>query len=170
MFGVSIALVENGEIILGVVYNPILDELFFAQKGAGATLNHRPIHVSATSSLKDALISTGFPYDAWITSRDNIAEFRHFLKRVVSVRVDGAAALDLCYVAMGRLDAYWDPDLEPWDMAAGALIIQESGGRVSSHYGDPFELSRRNILGTNGLIHAEMLDVLQALAPGNTPA
>ncbi len=161
MVAVSIALVCQGEVVLGVVYHPIADELFVAEKGQGATLNGRPIRVSSAATLAESLLASGFPYDAWEEDDDNTAEWRHFLKRVVSLRSDGSAALDLCYVACGRLDGYWELDLDPWDMAAGSLIVQEAGGRVTDLAGAPFNPYGRAIVASNGQIHLEMLEVLR---------
>lgn len=162
MLAVSIALVCQGEIVLGVVYHPIADELFVAEKGQGATLNGRPIHVSPTATLADSLLASGFPYDAWEQDDDNTTEWRCFLKRVVSLRSDGSAALDLCYVACGRLDGYWELDLDPWDMAAGSLLVQEAGGQVTDLTGAPFHPYGRTIVASNGHIHPDMLEVLRS--------
>ena len=117
-FAVSIGLQREGRTVLGVVYNPTLDELFVAQRGQGATLNGRPIRVSTAASLNEGLLASGFPYDAWVSEKDNGRQWCSFLKVALSLRSDGSAALDLCHVAMGRLDGYWELDLEPWDMAA----------------------------------------------------
>jgi myo-inositol-1(or 4)-monophosphatase len=122
LFGVSIALEKQGEITLGVVYNPILDELFTAEKGSGAYLNGKPIHVTDTKELGKSLLATGFPYDSWTNPRNNCREWAHFIKTAISVRCDGSAALDLCHVACGRLDGYWELDLEPceyWTSSSG---------------------------------------------------
>jgi myo-inositol-1(or 4)-monophosphatase len=159
-FAVSIALEREDEIVLGVVYNPILDELFVAEQGAGASLNGNPIHVSATNDLGESLLASGFPYNAWTSQADNGQEWHRFIKRVLSLRSDGSAALDLCHVAVGRIDGFWELELGPWDMAAGALIVQESGGRVSQVNGDPFTPYGRGLLASNGHLHAEMLAVL----------
>lgn len=161
LVAVSIALAWEDNIVLGVVYNPIADELFVAEKGQGATLNGRPIHVSNTASLANSLLASGFPYYAWERDDDNTTEWKHFLKRVVSLRSDGTAALDLCHVACGRLDGYWELDLDPWDMAAGSLIVQEAGGRVTDLSGNLFNPYGRSILASNGRLHQEMLEVLQ---------
>lgn len=161
LFGVSIALEQGGETILGVVYNPLLDELFCAVRGQGATLNDVPLRVSSTAELSQALVGSGFPYDAWTNPVDNTAEWRRMIKRVVSARCDGSAALDLCFVAAGRLDAFWELDLEPWDLAAGALICQEAGGQVTLPDGAPFNAYERGVLASNGLLHEAMLAVLR---------
>jgi myo-inositol-1(or 4)-monophosphatase len=160
LFAVSIGLERDGQTVLGVVYNPVLDELFAASAGGGATLNGNPIHVSATSSLADALLASGFPYDAWKKEANNSRQWLRFLQEAVSLRSDGCAALDLCHIAMGRLDGFWELELSPWDMAAGALIIQEAGGRVTGVNGEPFTPYGRDVLATNGHLHEEMLAVL----------
>jgi myo-inositol-1(or 4)-monophosphatase len=156
-FAVSIGLQWEGRTILGVVYNPILDELFVAEHGKGATLNERPIRVSATDHLNDSLLASGFPYDAWVNERDNGRQWHSLLKHALSLRSDGSAALDLCHVAMGRLDGYWELDLDPWDMAAGALIVQEAGGQVTHTDGGLFSLHGRSVLASNGRLHPAML-------------
>ncbi len=159
-FAVSIALVEQGYPMVGVVYNPLLDELFAAQRGGGATLNGQPIRVSTTEDLGHSLLASGFPYDAWSVPRNNSQEWSRFLRQVTSLRSDGAAALDLCHVAAGRIDGYWELALEPWDMAAGALIVEEAGGRVTQVDGAPFHLGQPSILASNGRIHPAMVAVL----------
>jgi myo-inositol-1(or 4)-monophosphatase len=161
LFGISIALEKHGEITLGVVYNPILDELFIAEKGFGARLNGTPIHVTDTNELGKSLFASGFPYDAWSNPRNNCNEWEHFIKTTISVRCDGSAALDLCHTACGRLDGYWELDLEPWDMAAGALIVQEAGGLVTQADGKPFSHLQRSVLASNEHLHQAILDVLK---------
>lgn len=161
MFGVSIALEKQGEIVIGVVYNPILNELYAAEKGKGTRMNGALIHVSKTAELGKALVATGFPYDAWTSPADNCAELGRFVKTTLSLRADGSAALDLCHIACGRLDGYWELDLEPWDMAAGALIVQEAGGTVTQVDGKPYNQMNRSILASNGLIHQAMVEKLR---------
>jgi myo-inositol-1(or 4)-monophosphatase len=161
LFGVSIALEKRGEVTLGVVYNPLLDELFTAEAGKGAYLNEEPIHVSSTIELAKSLLASGFPYDVWSNPRDNCKEWERIIKTVVSARCDGSASLDLCHTACGRLDGYWELDLESWDMAAGALIVMEAGGMVSQVDGKPFSPFQRNILATNGHLHQAMLDAIR---------
>lgn len=161
-YAVSLALEVEGQVVMGVVYQPVLDELFAAVLGGGATLNGHPIEVSATEEIGQSLLASGFPYDAWTSDRDNGQEWRRFLKRVVSLRSDGSAALDLCHVAAGRIDGYWELDLEPWDMAAGALIVTEAGGSVTRVDGSAFSPYGRSVLANNGLIHGEMIQILQA--------
>lgn len=159
-FSVSIALEKAGVVTLGVVYNPMADELFAAERGRGATLNGQPIHVSGTATLRESLLSSGFPYDAWTSREDNGHEWHRFLKRVVSLRSDGSAALDLCGVAAGRTDGYWELKLNPWDVAAGALIVEEAGGKVTLVDGSPHTPYGGSALASNGLLHEEMLAVL----------
>ncbi|OGN93984.1 MAG: inositol monophosphatase [Chloroflexi bacterium RBG_13_48_10] len=161
LFAVSIALEKQGQITLGVVYNPILDELFTAERGTGAYLNGAPIHVTRTTKLGKSLLASGFPYDVWSNPRNNCSEWEQFIKKTISVRCDGSAALDLCHVACGRLDGYWELDLEPWDMAAGALIVQEAGGIVTQVDGTPFDHMQHNVLASNGHLHQVMLDGLK---------
>jgi myo-inositol-1(or 4)-monophosphatase len=159
-FCVTLALEHNAEIVLGVTYDPTRDELFAAERGHGATLNGKPIRVSATDALGDALIVTGFPYD--IKRRDDFA--RHLTQMLLScrgVRRDGSAAIDMAYVACGRFDGFWEEGLNPWDMAAGILLIEEAGGRVSNYDGSEFDLYRPPVLASNGLIHAEMSAILR---------
>ena len=160
LFAVSIALEKNAEVVAGVVYNPLLDELFVAEKGGGATLNGEPIHVTQTQELGKALLASGFPYDVWSNPANNCEEWTRFIRRTMSVRCDGSAALDLCHVAAGRLDGYWELDVQAWDMAAGALMVKEAGGKISLTSGAPFNLYQRNILASNGHLHEAMLEVL----------
>lgn len=161
VFGVSIALEKRGEIVLGVVFNPILNELFSAEKGKGACLNGVPIHVRSTPELGKALVATGFPYDAWTNAANNCAELERFVKSTISLRADGAASIDLAHIACGRLDGYWELDLEPWDMAAGALIVREAGGVVTQVNGQPFDHLQRSIVASNGKLHEAMLEKLK---------
>ena len=160
IFSVSIALEKSSQVVLGVVYNPVLNELFVAEKGRGATLNGQPIHVSQTTELGKSMLASGFPYDVWSSPVNNFREWSQFMRCTISVRCDGAASLDLCHVAMGRVDGYWELDLEPWDMAAGVLIVQEAGGIVTQVSGQPFTLPGRNVLASNGQLHQAMLGVL----------
>jgi myo-inositol-1(or 4)-monophosphatase len=160
-FDVSIGLSIKGELIAGVIYDPVRDELFAAEKGKGAALNDKPIHVSKTANLGDALMATGFAYVDHSSPRvGNVSEFEAFVRASRAVRRPGAAAIDLAYIACGRLDGFWEPNLKPWDMAAGALIIAEAGGRLSTYNGGEFDLYGDEILASNGLIHGEMIGVL----------
>ncbi|HEU4428242.1 MAG TPA: inositol monophosphatase family protein [Myxococcota bacterium] len=159
-FAVSIGVERAGEPALGVVYDPLLDELYAAAAGAGAQRNGRPIRVSRETDLRRALLSTGFAYDKAISDDDNTREFRAFLKQAREVRRDGSAALDLCYVACGRFDGYWEYKLSPWDVAAGALIVTEAGGTVTDTLGGRAYRSGSRVLASNGAIHAAMLELL----------
>jgi myo-inositol-1(or 4)-monophosphatase len=160
-FCVSIGLECQGRLELGVVYDPIRDEVFSAERGQGAALNGRRIRVSPTPSLASALLCTGFPYD--VRERSEFARhFTNFIMVAQAVRRDGAAALDLAYVAAGRFDGFWEEGLKPWDVAAGVLMIEEAGGRVSNYANGPFDIFTPPILASNGLIHEEMMQVLNA--------
>lgn len=160
VFCVSIALEHEGRVVLGVVYDPTRDELFAAERGGGATLNGRSLRVSETGELNGALLCTGFPYD--VRDRGDFARhFRNFIMRAQSVRRDGAAALDLAYVAAGRFDAFYEEGLRPWDVAAGVLLVEEAGGRVTHYDGSPFRIYTPPIAASNGLIHEAMLEVLR---------
>jgi myo-inositol-1(or 4)-monophosphatase len=153
LFAVSIALERNGEIVLGVVYAPVLDKLFCAVRGQGAKVNDKDINVSQITSLENSLLATGFPYDAWTNELNNARECVSLIKKIVSIRSDGVSALDLCFVASGVIDGYWELDLEPWDMAAGSLIVQEAGGTVTLATGEPFSPYQRSILASNTHLH-----------------
>jgi myo-inositol-1(or 4)-monophosphatase len=159
-FCVSIAYQSGGEVCLGVVYAPVLDELFSASRGSGAYLDGAAIQVSRTANLKDAVVSSGFPYNLQDPERDNLRAWAALTRQIRSPRCVGAAALDLCYVGCGRSDAHWELDLDPWDMAAGSLIVAEAGGRISDIQGKLFDLQRRTILASNSGLHAELLTVL----------
>lgn len=163
-FCVSIAVEYRGEVVLGAVYDPMRDEMFAAEKGAGAVLNNRPVRVSATNSLARGLLSTGFPYDIRTSRMTNLDHWSNFATRAQALRRDGAAAIDLCYVACGRFDGFWELNLGAWDVAAGALIVSEAGGRVSDFSGGRFSPYVPEVLASNGLIHDEMIGVL-AMSP-----
>lgn len=160
VFCVSIALEFQGETILGVVYDPMRDELFTAERGGGAALNNRPIRVSSTASMMESLLSTGFPYDIRTSTLTNLDHWANFAMNAQALRRDGAAALDLSYVACGRYDGFWELNLSPWDMAAGALIVTEAGGRVSDFDGGEFSSYKPEIIASNGLIHARMVEII----------
>ena len=160
IFCVSIALEWKGEVVLGVVYDPMRDELFTAEPGSGAALNNRPIHVSKTAHLMQGLLSTGFPYDIKTSKLTNLDHWANFAMNAQALRRDGAAALDLCYVACGRFDGFWELNLSPWDTAAGALIVAEAGGRVTDFTGGPFSNYKPEVVASNGLIHDRMIEVL----------
>ncbi len=166
VFAVSIALYENTEPLIGVIYDPLRDECFSAAKGHGATLNGQPVRVSQIPDLKRGLMATGFPYDRQVNSDNNTAAVDAFLRRAQGLRRAGAAALDLAYVAAGRLDGYWEKSLGAWDLAAGLLLVREAGGMVTPYRADaPVEslLRGESIVATNGLIHGEVLDVLASV-------
>ena len=164
IFSVSIAFSRQGQIELGVVYDPILDECFSAERGHGAFLNGQPIHTAQVQELLQAMLVTGFPYDVHQT-HTNIKEFTHFVLRAQAVRRLGSAALDVCYIANGRLDGYWEYKLRPWDVAAGILILEEAGGRVSQLDGTPLELTQYiNLVAANPELHKKMLEVLDMSA------
>jgi len=160
-FCVSIGVEHGGVPTLGAVYDPLLDELFAAVRGAGASLNGRALRVSSEDALERALLSTGFAYDVHRSEEDNLDHFAHFVKAARGLRRDGSAALDLCYVAAGRLDGFWELKLHPWDVAAGNLIVEEAGGRISDFSGAPSSGSGREILASNGRIHHAMIALLQ---------
>ena len=167
MYNVSIGLEYEGEVVIGVVYDPTRQELFLGQKGKGATLNKRPIHVSTTSTLKDALLVTGFAYDVHTVADNNLKEFCQFTLKARGMRRTGTAAIDLCYIASGRLDGFWELKLHPWDTAAGKLMVEEAGGMVTNYHGDPFSIYGKDLIASNGLIHDEMVGVLQETRQGN---
>ena len=159
-FCVTLALEHDGEIVIGVTFDPTRDELFAAEAGRGATLNGKSIRVSSTERLGEALIVTGFPYD--FKQKPNFA--RHltdFLFHSRGVRRDGSAAIDMAYVACGRFDGFWEEGLNPWDVAAGKLLIEEAGGVVTYYDGSEFSIYSPPICASNGAIHREMLDVLR---------
>lgn len=158
---VSIAYRHKGQTEVGVVYNPNLDELFVAEKGKGATLNGKPISVSPQADLKKSLLVTGFAYDINESSNTNLDHFVNFIANAQAVRRAGSAALDLCYTAAGRFEGFWELKLQPWDYAAGVLLIEEAGGTVTRFDGEPFQFGDREILTSNSKIHQAMVDVLK---------
>jgi myo-inositol-1(or 4)-monophosphatase len=162
IFAVSIAVRRKGETIIGVVYDPLRDELFAAERGAGTFLNGQPRRVSATERLQDALLATGFPYDRATRPDNNVAEFTRLITRVQGIRRAGAASLDMAYLAVGRLDGYWEQHLSPWDWAAGALLVEEAGGIVTDFEGRPWTLEKVQIVASNGKIHEELVGALKA--------
>ncbi len=168
-FAVSIGLAgPEGTPVVGVVYNPSRDECFSAIKGGGAWLNGKPIHVSAVDQVEHALLIGGFPYDKWSSADNNSEEWNSFLLRTQGLLCSGSAALDLSYVAAGRVEGFWEPRLQPWDVMAGMLIVTEAGGRVSNYRGlmDGVYDGQR-IVASNGLIHERMLTIIMmgSLAP-----
>jgi len=163
VFAVSIGLVEEGEPVAGVVYNPSADEMFSARRGGGARLNGNPIHVSRVSQLAFSLVGTGFPTHNR-SETPNMRYYWEYTLRSHGVRRAGAAALDLCSVACGRFEAFWEFGLKPWDTAAGILLVREAGGRVTDFEGHPFHPGDRILLATNGLIHEEMSAVAREIS------
>jgi len=159
-FCVSIGIERDGERVVGIVYDPLLDERFEAVRGAGAWLGPRRLRVSHEDQLGRALVATGFAYDVHQSDDDNLDHFRSVVKSARGIRRDGSAALDLCYVAAGRLDGYWEQKLHPWDVAAGYLIVDEAGGRTTDLAGGPADRSGRELLATNGRIHDALLATL----------
>lgn len=160
LFCVSIALEKNGKIVLGVIYEPNRDELFCAEERGGATLNGKKIQVSKTTELGKSLLCTGFAYNVKKVVRNNLAHFRQMILSTQAVRRDGVAAVDLCYVACGRFDGFWELNLFPWDVAAGSLIVTEAGGTLSDFSGKPFSVYAKEIVASNGRVHSEMTTVL----------
>lgn len=157
IFCSSLALEIEGRAAVAAVYDPNRRELFTAERGRGAWLNGVPIRVSAAGSLIDSLLCTGFPYTVHQKPDELVGLFAHFLGRSRAVRRLGSAAIDLCYVAAGRLDGFWELYLGPWDIAAGALIVEEAGGEVTATDGSPFSARRGNVLASNGLLHPQLL-------------
>lgn len=160
-FAVSIAREVRGEIVLGIVYNPYFEELYVAEKGKGARLNDRPLHVSTTAPLEQGLLATGFAPASATSLANNLDHFVHFQQSAQACRRPGAASLDLACVAAGRFDGFWEMMLKPWDTAAGMLLVSEAGGRISDFDGRPFDPFAPECLASNGLIHDEMIAVLR---------
>lgn len=162
IFCVSIAYALNGVLTLGVVFDPMRDEIFLAERGRGALLNGRPVSASSAEELQKSLLVTGFPYDAWNTEQDNFANFVKFAKLTQGVRRLGSAALDLCYVAAGRFDGFWELALKPWDVAAGGLICEEAGAYVTNIKGEADYISPpQSVVAAAKGIHARILDELR---------
>jgi myo-inositol-1(or 4)-monophosphatase len=155
-FSVSIALAHKGEVIVGVVYNPLHNELFVAEKGKGAYVRGRRMQVSSETKLEESLIATGLPADRNGALPVNLRGLNALCPKVRNIRVAGSAALHMAYVAAGRLSGFWEIGLNSWDMAAGALLVQESGGSVTDTEGNPYTLKVRNVLATNGAIHDQL--------------
>ncbi len=162
MFAVSIAYEDaQGEVAYGVVYDPLREELFEASRGGGATLNGLPLRVSEVALLDRALLATGFPYDVAQRLEATVGRFRRLLVLAQGVRRAGSAALDLCYLAAGRFDGFWEENLKPWDTAAAALIVREAGGRLTTLAGTPFTLDADFVVASNTLLHEQLLAGLQ---------
>ncbi len=160
-FSVSIALAHHGEVIVGVIYDPIRDELFVAEKGKGAYVHGNRMQVSGEEHLSDGLVAVGFPPDPSFALPVNMAAVQALAPKVRNLRAGGSAALHLAYVASGRLSAYTEIGLNPWDIAAGALLVQESGGMVTNTIGHPYDLSVRHVTASNGTLHNELITVLK---------
>lgn len=160
VFSVSAALERDGRLELGLVYDPMREEMFSARRGEGAFLNGRRVRVSEVGDLGKSLLATGFPYDIRTSPVNNLDHWQRFIVRAQAVRRCGSAAMDLCYVACGRFDGFWELKLKPWDVAAGALIVAEAGGRVTDLRGAELRLDAPETLASNGLIHDAMLEVL----------
>ncbi|MFN8359410.1 MAG: inositol monophosphatase family protein [Candidatus Kapaibacterium sp.] len=161
VFSVSIAAEVDGELFCGVIYQPMLDELFIAEKGKGAWLNGQQINVSATSKLSDSFLVTGFPYIVAENPSNCIDHFSRFLQLGIPIRRLGSAALDLAYTAAGRFDAFWEVSLSPWDVAAGILLVREAGGKVRDYSGEEYVMGNGPIIASNGLFDQEIVDVLR---------
>lgn len=157
---VSVALAYKGRILAGAVYDPTREELFFAEKGKGAFLNKKRIHVSKIRNMKKALLATGFAYDIREAANNNIDNFEKFLKSAQAVRRAGSAAIDMCYVACGRFDGFWEMGLHPWDTAAALLITEEAGGKVTRMDGTKYNIHDTDTLASNLKIHAQMVRIL----------
>lgn len=158
---VSIGLKHKEELLLGAVYNPMMNELFFAEKGKGAYLNDKPIKVSSKTNFAKACLVTGFPYKWPNSSEHPIRVFERFILEGLPVRRLGSAAIDLCWVACGRFDGFWEYNLSSWDVAAGYLIVQEAGGRITNFDGEPYSVFDKETLATNGHIHEDMLRLIR---------
>jgi myo-inositol-1(or 4)-monophosphatase len=161
-FSVSVAACTAQEVLCGAVFNPLTQELFSAEKGKGATLNGKPIKVSAVSKIKDAFLATGFPYDVHENLRFSLGPLTRILEIGSPVRRLGSACLDLSYVACGRFDAFWEAVLQPWDVAAGKLILEEAGGKITHYNGKPHPIfSSESVIATNGVLHEQMLSIFK---------
>jgi len=167
IFSVTVGVEQKGEIVAGVIYNPNMDELFVTEKGSGAFLNGNRIAVSTSTELINSLVVTGFPYNIAENPDHAVDHFVNFLYEARGVRRLGSAAIDLAYVAMGRFDGFWEVSLQPWDMAAGVLLVHEAGGRTSDFSGGQTSIYRKQIVASNGLVHDDMIRVL---ARARTPA
>jgi myo-inositol-1(or 4)-monophosphatase len=169
MFCVSIAAEWRGQVVAGVIHHPILKETYIAVRGAGARMNGKPLRVSATRKAHDALLTTGFTYrkDEWLEAE--MKAFEHFSKVARAIRRPGSAALDLAYTARGVFDGFWERRLPPWDVAAGSLLVEEAGGKVSSFSGGDFSITKPEILASNGLLHQELVREMHVGLQGDSP-
>ncbi len=157
---VSVGLEYKGEIILGAVYNPVMNEFFFAEKGKGAFLNDKQIHVSKKSTIEKSCLVTGFPYQYLDTPIGPVQVFERLVKKGIAVRRLGSAALDLCWTAAGRFEAFYEHLLHPWDTSAGVLILAEAGGKTTNLKGDKFDIYQHGLVASNGLVHDELLRII----------
>ena len=169
IFCASLALEIDGVAQVAAVYDPNRKELFTAERGGGAFMNGKPLHVSSATRLIDAMLVTGFPYDVHTRVDEIVGLFAAFVGQARAVRRLGSAAIDLCYVAAGRLDGFWETDLRPWDIAGGALIVAEAGGGVTRNDGNPFTSRGGDVLATNGHLHEAMLEVIATFRAGRAP-
>jgi len=160
VFSISIALEVDDTVRMGIVYDPMRDELFSAELGKGANINGNAIKVSKTKTVEESLLCTGFTHENEWMVEENLRHFQNFIRKARAVRRDGSAALDLCYVACQRYDGFWELGLHPWDTAAGYLILKEAGGRVTDFSGNEFKIHFEEILASNGIIHEEMMQIL----------
>lgn len=169
LFSVSLALCSRNprRVLAGVVYDAFHDELFSARRGGGAFLNDAPIRVSEISDISLSMLATGFPYDKASSEKNNLCEFTRLVPRIQGIRRLGSAAIDLCYVACGRLDGFWEPKLKPWDSSGGSIIVEEAGGSVSTYDGSDYDPEYPEILATNGQIHQAMIAILGCSDPGH---
>ncbi|MBI4965896.1 MAG: inositol monophosphatase [Desulfomonile tiedjei] len=165
VFAVSIALMVDGSLVAGMVHDPLKQETFSAFRNGGAFLNGTPIRVSNADRLEQSVVATGFPYDKAFSTENNLAEFSRVLMKVQGMRRGGSAAMDLAYVASGRLDGFWELKLKPWDMAAGMLLVEEACGRVTDRTGRPTDVYTTSILATNGRIHDLLVEALDEKRP-----
>lgn len=166
LFAVNVALTRKGQVIAGVTYIPMLDEMFWAETGGGAWLNGKPIRVSPRATLEEAVVSVGIPFSAKPNHPQFLAEMERLTPRIASVRRLGAGAVDTAYVACGRFDAYWEQSVSPWDMAAGVILVREAGGVVTNTAGGPLDLMGGTVLNCTPQIQADLLNVIR---PMNTP-
>jgi myo-inositol-1(or 4)-monophosphatase len=162
IFCSALALEIEGEAVVGAVFDPNRQELFTAERGVGAWLNGAPLQVSSTAEVIDAILVTGFPYDVHETLDDVMGLFSAFVAKAQAIRRLGSAAIDLCWVAAGRLDAFWEERLQPWDTRAGALLVQEAGGRVSGLDGRPWNSGGGHLLASNGHLHDSLCQIVDA--------
>lgn len=162
IFSVSIAATLHGETLCGVVYQPILDELFVAEKGKGSFMNGKPLHVSSSHDITSSFLVTGFPYNIDSNPHYCLETFVDIVKQGIPVRRLGSAAMDLCYVACGRFDGFFEIDLHPWDVAAGVIILSEAGGKITQYDQSDYSIFDHTILATNGLLHSPIAEILSA--------